>query len=160
MTEEIPPGLSAEETLDIIEDQGALSIVPHPFCTFRSTAIDREVLFKISDRVDIIEGYNARTPGAEENHMGRVFAKKCGKPVSVGSDAHTPVELARNYVRIENFSTPAELLQNLRQAEINFSPAPPGVNEFTIMFKRMRMKSGNKKSLTDNIEAAFPGAGI
>jgi predicted metal-dependent phosphoesterase TrpH len=37
LTEEIPPFLSADETLDRIHDQGALSIVPHPFCSYLST---------------------------------------------------------------------------------------------------------------------------
>lgn len=160
LNEEIPPGLRADETLDIIKDQGALSIVPHPFCTFRSTAIDREVLNEISGRVDIIEGYNARTPDADENHMGRVFAKRCGKPVSVGSDAHTPVELARNYIRIDEFSTPRELLGNLRSAGICFRPAPQEVNEFTIIFKQMRRKTGLKNALHENIGTLLSTAGI
>jgi len=160
LNEEIPPGLRADETLDIIEDQGALSIVPHPFCTFRSTAIDREVLNEISGRVNVIEGYNARTPDADENHMGRVFAKRCGKPVSVGSDAHTLVELARNYTIVDEFSTPRELLRGLRSAGICFRPAPQEVNEFTIMLKQMLRENGMKNNFHSNIGTLLSTAGI
>lgn len=160
LNEEIPPGLRADETLDLIEDQGAVSIVPHPFCTFRSTAIDREVLRRSSGRIDIIEGYNARTPSESENLMGRVFAKKFGKPVSVGSDAHTPVELARNYIRMKEFGTPAELIRNLPDGRACFSPAPAEVNEFTILFKRIRQESGIRNNFQNNIETLLNAAGI
>lgn len=143
LNEEIPPGLTAEETLDIIDDQGAISIVPHPFCTYRPTAIDRDVLGTIAERTDIIEGYNARTPDAGENSRGISFAEMLGKPVSVGSDAHTPVELARNYILIKEFDTPRDLIRNLNDVEIIFTPAPPEVHEFTILFKQMRQQNGN-----------------
>lgn len=158
LNEEVPPGLRADETLDIIEDQGALSIVPHPFCTFRSTTIDRKILSEISDRVDIIEGFNARTPGGEENHMGRVFAKSCGKPVSVGSDAHTPVELSRNYITIESFSTPAELIRNIRSAGICFMPAPKRVREFTIFLKRLQKESSSSNTINKKIASILHAA--
>ena len=159
LNEEIAPGLSAEETLDIIEDQGAISIVPHPFCTFRSTAIDNGALNRIAERIDIIEGYNARTPDSGENRMGSVFAGRFGKPVSVGSDAHTPVELATNYIRINQFSTPAELFRGLPGGTVHFNPAPQEVHEFTIMFKKLRRECGIA-GLQGNIETLLQNAGI
>lgn len=159
LNEEIPPGLSADETLDIIEDQDAISIVPHPFCTYRKTTIDNDVLKRIAGRLDVIEGYNARTPDPRENNHGRVFAGRNGKPLSVGSDAHTPGELTINYIRINEFSTPRELIRNLPAGEINFSPAPPEVHEFTIMFKKLR-REGGMNNIQGNIESLLNAAGI
>ncbi|MBN1432264.1 MAG: PHP domain-containing protein [Methanomicrobiaceae archaeon] len=160
LNEEISPGLGADETLDIIQEQGALSIVPHPFCTYRTTAIDRRVLERIGDRIDIIEGYNARTPDARENSMGRTFAKKNGKPISAGSDAHTPVELARNYIIIKEFGNPSELIRNIRDGEILFTPAPAEVHEFTILFKKMRRENNIQGSFNKNIDILIQVAGI
>ena len=159
LNEEIAPGLSAEETLDTINEQGAISIVPHPFCTYRSTAIDSEVLGRIAGRIDIIEGYNARTPDAGENMRGRDLAAKMNKPVSVGSDAHTSVELEVNYILINGFSTPKELIRNLPGGDIHFSPAPPEVHQFTIMFKKLRRECGIT-NLQGNIETLLQNAGI
>jgi predicted metal-dependent phosphoesterase TrpH len=159
LNEEIAPGLSADETLDIIEDQGAISIVPHPFCTYRKTTIDNDTLDRIAGRVDVIEGYNARTPDPGENLNGRAFAGRTGKPLSVGSDAHTPGELAINYIRITEFSTPGELIRNLPAGEVNFSPAPHEVHEFTIMFKKLR-REGDLNNFQGNIEALLSAAGI
>ena len=116
LTEEIPPGLSAEETLDAIDDQGALSIVPHPFCTYRSSTIDREVLEDIIDRIDIVEGYNARNRSPEADIEARAFAREHKKPISTGSDAHTCIELGGVFVAIAPFEEPDDLLANLKDA--------------------------------------------
>lgn len=141
LNEEIRPGLSADETLDIIEDQGAISIVPHPFCTFRSTTIDTRVLEDVIGRIDIVEGYNARTPDLSEGEAGLSLAELNEKPVSGGSDAHTPVELARNYTVLDSFETPDELISNLKKAEFHFAPAPSVVHDFTIMYKKMKRQN-------------------
>ncbi len=142
LTEEIPPGLSAAETLGRIRDQGAVSIVPHPFCTFRSTAIRREVLHEYIDRIDIVEGYNARSPVPEENELARAYAKKHAKPVSAGSDAHTPVEIGRTYARMHPFDEPKELVRFLSAADIVFLKTHPAVHYVSRMVKQARRSVG------------------
>ena len=108
LTGEIPPGLSAEETLDEIRSQGGISIVPHPFCSYRESRITGPALGRNLERVDCIEGYNARMLRGGDNHMAVAYAKSNSKPVSVGSDAHTPFELGRNYLVLPPFETPKE----------------------------------------------------
>ncbi len=125
LTDEIRPGMSAAETLDTIRDQGALSIVPHPFCTLRSTAIRREALYEIIDRVDIVEGFNARNPSPAENDRAAAYARELGKPVSAGSDAHLPYELARTYVEVPLFDGPKDLLSALEGARVTTRRAHP-----------------------------------
>lgn len=120
LNEEVPAYLSAAETLDIIRDQGAISIVPHPFCTYRSTAIRRDTLMDLVDRIDIIEGYNARNVTRQANIMAQRLAEDWLKPVSVGSDAHTPFELCSSYAMIEPFRTPGELIVNLFNADVRY----------------------------------------
>jgi len=48
----IPKGLSADETIDKIKQQGGLVCVPHPFDRFRKSRLDTEVLARIIDKVD------------------------------------------------------------------------------------------------------------
>ncbi|WP_300998815.1 PHP domain-containing protein [Methanoculleus sp.] len=142
LTEEIPPGMSAAETLDRIRDQGAVSIVPHPFCTFRPSAIRREVLHECIGRIDIVEGYNARTPMPEENDQGRGYARKHNKPVSAGSDAHTPFELGRTYVEMPAFEGPKDLVRSLSAADIMFRKTHPAAHYVTRVVKRVKRAVG------------------
>jgi hypothetical protein len=135
LTEEIPAGLSAMETLDRIDEQGAISLVPHPFCTYRSSALRRETLYDIIDR---IEGYNARIIRAEENEMAQECAARYGKPVSVGSDAHTPLELGRCFMEMAPFSEPEEFLASIDTASVRFRAMHPSIHYLTRMVKVAR----------------------
>ncbi|MDT8357767.1 MAG: PHP-associated domain-containing protein [Methanomicrobiaceae archaeon] len=133
LTEPIAPNLSAEETLDRIRDQGAISMIPHPFCTFRKSVIDGTVLRRIVSRVDIIEGYNARVLRPHENNLACDFAVKHGKPVSVGSDAHTATELGQNYLTLTPFEDAKGLVASLADATYHHRRAHPIVYSFTRM---------------------------
>ncbi|HDR74133.1 MAG TPA: histidinol phosphatase [Methanoculleus sp.] len=138
LTEEIPPFLSAHETLDCIEEQGALSIVPHPFCTYRSSALTTATLCEVIGRIDIVEGYNARILCQEENRRARDYAALHNKPISVGSDAHTPFELCRNWLELEPFDDPAGLLRSIRGATPTFRSMNTSVHVLTKMVKLAR----------------------
>ncbi len=144
LNEEIPPYLPAAETLDMIADQGAISIVPHPFCTYRSTAIRRETLEELGHRIDIVEGYNARNVTRQANFEALRFAENLDKPVSVGSDAHTPFELFSTYAILEPFTSPAGLMKSLRTAEFRYRKVHPSLHRIS---KRIRAE---KKSALRN----------
>ena len=135
LNEEIPSSLSAAETLDLVRDQGALSLVPHPFCSYRSSALRRDTLQEVIARVDIIEGYNARVLSDDENMMARVFAAEHQKPISVGSDAHTPLELGRCSLQLSPFSEPEELVTALKEASVRFQLMHPSIHYLTKVVK-------------------------
>ena len=120
LQEEIPAGLRAEETLDAIRDQGALSIVPHPFCSFRSSVIRPDVLDRVIPRIDVIEGFNGRAVCEGDNLLARRYATVQKKPVSAGSDAHTPQELGTTFVEMQPFSTPKEFIRSIRAPHIHY----------------------------------------
>jgi predicted metal-dependent phosphoesterase TrpH len=138
LNEPAVPSLSAEETLDIIRDQGALSIIPHPFCSYRSSAIRSDVLERNIGRIDIIEGYNARVVNEDDNLLARIYAAQNAKPVSAGSDAHTFIELSRSYLTIEPFTSPSELLRNIRQAEVRFRRTHSSIHYLTQVIRLAR----------------------
>jgi predicted metal-dependent phosphoesterase TrpH len=139
LTEEVHPYLSAAETVDLIHDQGGLALVPHPFCSYRtSSAIRPDILDEIIDEVDIIEGYNGRTVREEDNFRAREYAIQHNKPVSVGSDAHTIQELGRCYMELEPFSGPGELLASLKSGRPDFCRMDSSIHQLTRLVKAVK----------------------
>lgn len=113
LSEDIPRGLTPDEAIDRIHAQGGLAGAPHPFDTYRSSLGD-EVTAAIVDKLDFIEGLNARMVRGEANDKAQEFAKAHNKPMSAASDAHSPREVARCYVEMPNFETPQDFLKSLR----------------------------------------------
>jgi hypothetical protein len=142
LTEEIPPGLPAAETLDRIRDQGALTLVPHPFCTYRSRVLRNPLRDTLSGRIDIIEGYNGRNTTDADNLAAVEYARAQGLPITAGSDAHTPMELARTYMALKPFETPKEFLAALGSARIHYQRMHPGIHAVT---KAVKMVKGLRK---------------
>ena len=131
LTEEIPKLLSAAETIDAISDQGALALVPHPFCTYRTCCLRKDIMEMSLNRIDIIEGYNSRVLDDWENSMARGYAGWRKKPVSAGSDAHTSFELGRTYVRMEPFTDPKGLMKALPYASVHYNHMHPMIHTLT-----------------------------
>jgi predicted metal-dependent phosphoesterase TrpH len=121
LSDMVPPYLSAAETIEIVHEQGGLVLVPHPFCSFRtSSALRRDTLVDVIRDIDIIEGFNARTLRDEENSAAREFASQQGKPFSVGSDSHLPQDLGRFWLELEPFVTPEELMRSLTACTVRY----------------------------------------
>jgi hypothetical protein len=115
--ETVPPGLSPDETIKRLRDQGAIISVAHPFDRLRKGAWELPDLLAIVDQVDALEVFNARCVFAEDNRKALAFAQEQGKPGTVGSDAHSRVEYGRAVDLLTPFRTPQEFLQSLRAAD-------------------------------------------
>lgn len=115
--EDVPRGLSAEETIERIRAQGGLVGVPHPFDWLRS-ALDYQRMKELADRIDFIESYNARIIFPHHNRKAGRFAAEHGLAVSAASDAHSPWEVGRAYVTVREFDGPQEFLAALRDGRI------------------------------------------
>jgi predicted metal-dependent phosphoesterase TrpH len=138
LTEEIPPWLSAAETLDLIHGQGGLSLIPHPFCTYRGKVLRPDARNALVDRIDLIEGHNARNLSDEEDRLAVVFACDVGIPFTAGSDAHTTMELGRVWMEVPPFDSPKGLLSGLAGAPFTFRRMNRGVHLITHVVKRVR----------------------
>lgn len=138
LQEEIRPYQSAEETLDEIRAQGALSIVPHPFCSYRSCALKKDVMERLIDHIDVIEGYNGRVLDDRDNAIAQGYAIQRWKPVSAGSDAHTSFELGRTWLSLEPFLDQRELLKVLPGAAVHYRHMNPAIHTVTRLVKAGR----------------------
>jgi len=118
LSEWIPPGLSAEETIDRIKEQGGLVYVPHPLAKDVPTALGRTNLEAIIDRVDMLEAFNARILRHADNLAAQKIARQYNVPIAAGSDAHFAREIGRAGVELDPFAGPAEFLENLRGGTI------------------------------------------
>ena len=115
--ESIPAGLTPEETIRRLRDQGAVISVSHPFDRFRKGAWREEDLLKIVDKIDAIEIYNARCIVNSDNDKAIAFAKKHNLIGTVGSDAHTRPEYGRSMVKMRPFTDdPEDFLDALQEA--------------------------------------------
>ncbi len=111
--EEVPPGLSPQETIKRLRNQGAVIGISHPFDRYRKGAWELEHLLEIVDLVDAIEVFNARSIHKEDNYKALAFAEKHGKLMLCGSDAHIQCEYGQAVLRARPFANSAD---GLRQA--------------------------------------------
>ena len=84
--EGVPAGLTPEETISRLRDQGALIGVAPPFDRYRRGAWLPDALNRIVDQIDAIEVFNARCIHAEDNAKALEFATQRGMLMSCGSD--------------------------------------------------------------------------
>ncbi len=117
MRESIPAGLTPDETIRRLRDQGAVISVSHPFDRLRRGAWHEADLLQIIDQVDAIEVFNARCIFAEDNLKAQLFAEKHNLTGTVGSDAHTRAEYGRALVRMQPFEGASDFLLSLRAAQ-------------------------------------------
>jgi hypothetical protein len=118
LKEAIPPGLSPEETVRRIKEQGGLVCLPHPFDRMRREPLRSAARENILSSIDIVEAFNSRTTFAADNTRARRFAEANGLAMSAGSDAHSLWEVGSAYVEMAEFETPQQFLEALRQGKI------------------------------------------
>lgn len=139
----IPPGLSPEETIARVREQGGVVGVPHPLDPTRGEAMGEENLRRIAHLVDCIEVLNARTIFAVHNRRAAEFARDHGLPGTAGSDAHTAFEIGRACVEMPAFEGPAAFLEALAQGRVVGRRSLPLVHLFSrwATFRKRLMKT-------------------
>lgn len=124
LTNEIPRGLSAEETITEIRKQGGLVYVPHPFDPMHLTPT-YELLARNAADIDIIEVYNPRITFTSFNEKAKRLARKYDIPGGAGSDCHVIQGVGTAMISLRRFGRPEELLASLREADIIRSSKSP-----------------------------------
>ncbi len=106
-------GLSLEETIEKIHEQGGLAVAAHPF------DIRRLGIGKSSAKADVIESFNSMNVDRLSNRAAERFARKSGKPVVAGSDAHTK-EMLGCCINFINAHDMDSCLGEIRSGRVSF----------------------------------------
>ncbi len=144
LTAKIPRGLSIDEVIKRVKDQGGLLCAQHPFDRFRSEALQADIMEQIKDRIDMVEVFNARTPLKNTSEMAKTFAREHHLPVTAGSDAHTAFEIGNAYVELPEFKGKEDFLAALAQGKV-FGHRTSPLTHFRSMWSRIKKLSGKKE---------------
>jgi predicted metal-dependent phosphoesterase TrpH len=105
LSETIPRGLSADETLRRIKELHGVSIIPHPYDLLRSSVRPHN----LGVRPDAIEVINSSSfLHSITWKRARKFAEKENYPMTAGSDSHIPETIGRAYTEVESPSKDTE----------------------------------------------------
>ncbi|HET9675379.1 MAG TPA: glycosyltransferase [Gaiellaceae bacterium] len=117
LDEEIPRGMSFEDTVAAIKEQGGVVYLPHPFDRIH-TIPDPATIHRHLAEIDVLEVYNARLLFEAYNDEALRFARKYGLQMGAGSDAHVLQGVGTGVLRMRAFDGPEEFLQSLRTAQV------------------------------------------
>ena len=138
VTEEIPRGLTPQETIRRLRDQGAFISVSHPF-DIRSGAWKLEDLLEIAPLVDAIEVFNARIMKPDANTLAMEFARQHNLPGTVGSDAHAAFELGVARLEVPHFDSADGLRKVIRLGQVRGRVSPFWVHIASSYARRRKM---------------------
>jgi predicted metal-dependent phosphoesterase TrpH len=117
LREEIPRGMSFEDTIAAIRGQGGVVYLPHPFDRMHAIP-DPATLHRHLTDIDVFEVYNARLLRESFNDEALRFARKYRLLQGAGSDAHVLQGVGTGALRMRRFAGPEEFLLALRTAEV------------------------------------------
>ena len=117
LREEIPRGMSFEDTVAAIREQEGVVYVPHPFDRMHAIPAPA-TLHRHLPEVDVLEVYNARLLFDAYNDEALRFARKYGLLHGAGSDAHVLQGVGTGALRMRRFDGPEEFLLSLRTATV------------------------------------------
>ena len=140
VTEEIPRGLTPQETIRRLKEQGAFISVSHPFDRWRSGGWLEKDLLEILPEVDAIEVYNSRCMLPRFNRAARQFAEKHHVAGTVGSDAHARFELGQSLLLLDPFEGPEELRNVIGRGIPRVRWSPPWFHfssRYAVMYKKV-----------------------
>ena len=140
LQEEIPAGLTPEETIRRLRDQGAFISVSHPFDRYRGGSWQSEDLKRILDSIDAIEIFNARCYSSAFNKQAQDFASFYALSGTTGSDAHAGFELGMATLLLPEFTNTASLKDALIHASPDLhlsSPLVHFVSRYAVFYKKL-----------------------
>ncbi|MCG6987503.1 MAG: dephospho-CoA kinase [Gemmatimonadetes bacterium] len=98
LSQEIPKGTPAVETVARIRAQGGIPYLPHPYAAGKGGG--GRMADELAALVDVVEVFNARLHPGRLNAPAEALAARHGKLRGAGSDAHTLGELGGAFVDV------------------------------------------------------------
>lgn len=115
LEEPVAAGLTPEETVASINDQGGLVLLPHGFDPLKRWRLRADARIRVADEIDIVETFNARISRRKWNRAAVEWAIRHDLPMSAGSDAHTLADIGSAWVEVsyQPIQNPEDLLRAL-----------------------------------------------
>jgi predicted metal-dependent phosphoesterase TrpH len=138
LSEEVPPGLTAPETMRRIHEQGGVVVIPHPFDIVKLKRMRARRLEELKEEIDAMEGLNGKPRWWFANRSALRFAQEHQLPVTAGSDAHKAAHVGLLYTEMEEFTSPEGFLTSLRGASVHGSRYSPWASQLDRWKARLR----------------------
>lgn len=133
MSDEIRAGLSADETVDKIHEQGGLAIAPHPFAKsvggIGGTGVGAGKVRSLP--VDGYEEFNANPTTPYSNVLSKLLLRDVGKARLGGSDAHTALSIGAGGTRFEGRNA-ADLKRSIEERSVVPIKFSSWIKEFAV----------------------------
>ena len=114
---EIKPGLSLEETFDLIKKYNGIIVADHPFLNFLFfKGIGGEAIKRYRNKIDAVEVLNPSC-STKQNILAYDIANKLRMSKVAGSDAHFPSEIGLAYTIVDADSEVIEIVHAIKRGE-------------------------------------------
>jgi predicted metal-dependent phosphoesterase TrpH len=143
LEKEIPPGLSAPETMQRIHEQGGVVVIPHPFDYVKLKRMRSRRLQELLAEIDAIEAINGKPRYWGANKHAMRFAERWGIAKTGGSDAHSLGQVGLVYTEMEEFTDAPGFISALREAVLHGKRYSPWVSQGDRWRARMRKTKGS-----------------
>lgn len=115
LTQEIPDGMTAIQTVHAIKQQGGLVYIPHPFETARK-GLKTHTLHHIAKDIDIVEVHNGRAVFQNRSAQAKEWALTYKKAMVASSDAHGWHGWGKTYTTVSEAPTCQNMIELLKHA--------------------------------------------
>ena len=141
LTENIRSNMSPKETICEIRRQGGIVYVPHPYDLKRKkTVLEEWCMREYSELIDCAEVHNGRNVSCEYDKEQEKIVQKYGFVPIIGSDAHTYMELGRNYMEVMQRPIDAGTFRKvIRNAKFNTMSCLKGIHVITKIEKLIKL---------------------
>lgn len=115
LKQKVEKGLSPEETIEKVREQGGITILPHGFDPYKRSRLEVDARERVDEHLDIIETFNTRVSNNKWNSAAYDFARNNNRLMSAGSDAHTLRDVGTAWVEVpeQKILSPDHLLTAL-----------------------------------------------
>lgn len=117
LTKPILAGLSPQETIRHIKEQGGLVYIPHPFETVRK-GLHPAVMEEIVEDIDLVEVCNGRALLQNRSSDAVVWAKFNHRPGASASDAHGYRGLGKTFVAVDKKPVRSNLVELVKSGKL------------------------------------------
>lgn len=146
----IAPGLSLEEIIDQVKEQGGVSSAPHPFSLL-------DALRDGAKKCDMVEVFNSNNVDVLSNARATQFALDNDMIQVAGSDSHVLSTLGRCVNVIDSENNLDDILRSMRQGKIQISQTGYALQNETLDHLRYKINN-SKEYLVDYIAEHYPNA--